>query len=347
MEVSMSPYDPNNEHVEIDWYRIPLNKATLTELNRRSDLKATLQLAGQLGLLTLTGGLAIYGVGRWPWTVIVTLVFTHSTFFHFLLNGFHELCHGNVFRTRVLNEAALKLVSALSLHHYVLFQESHKRHHRYTLHPPYDSEVVLPIRFELVPLLKSVFVNFRSFWIIGDHIRFARGIITHPWHEQLFPESKPDLRRKLVNWSRITLAVHAGIVALSIVLAATVHPRWLLLPVLTTFARWGGRWLNVLLNDTQHVGLSDKVPDFRLCARSIQINPFLGFIYWQMQYHIEHHMYAAVPFYNLPKLSRLIRHELPEPPRGILATWRQIAAIQRRQREDPDYCYVPELPTKA
>lgn len=118
----------------------------------------------------------------------------------------------------------------------------------------------------------------------------------------------------------------------------------MLLPFLTTFARLFGQGLNFLLNATQHVGLSDNVPDFRLCARTFLVNPFFGFLYWQMQYHIEHHMYAAVPFYNLPRLHRLIRHQLPEPTRGIIATWRQIGSILARQKTDPDYTYKPPLP---
>ncbi len=344
----MSASDAQQEHIDIDWYRVPVDKALLNELNQRSDLKASLQTLGHLGLLVLTGGLAIYGVGRWPWPVIVILVFTHSTFFHFLLNAFHELCHNTVFRTRALGDLALRAISLISLHHYVLFQESHRRHHRYTLHAPFDSEVVLPIRFELWPLLRSVFISWRSpSWILGEHWAFARGVIRNPWHQILFSESKPELRRKLVSWSRLTLAAHAALLAGSVALAVAVHPRWLLLPLLTTFARCMGRWLNVLLNDTQHVGLSDNVPDFRLCARSIHVNPFLGFLYWQMQYHIEHHMYAAVPFYNLPRLNRAIRDQLPEPTRGLLATWRHIAAIQKRQKADPDYCFIPALPETA
>lgn len=342
----MSGIKDNSEHLEIDWYRVPIDKETLKELNRRSDFKASLQTLGHLGLLTLTGGTAIYGVGRWPWPLIVVLVFAHATFFHFLLNGFHELCHSTAFRTKWLGEAVLGLFSLLSLNHHVAFRESHRRHHRYTLHAPYDSEVILPIRHALGPVLKSIFVNWRAYWIFRFNWRLATGNIVHPWTRQLFPESKPALRRKLFNWSRICIAFHAAIIVLSMALAAGGHPRWLLLPLLTTFTHFYGRWLNFLLNDTQHVGLSDNVPDFRLCARSIRVNPFLGFLYWQMQYHIEHHMYAGVPFYNLPKLNRLIRDQLPEPPNGLLATWRQIAAILKRQKEEPAYQYRPPLPLR-
>ena len=63
-----------------------------------------------------------------------------------------------------------------------------------------------------------------------------------------------------------------------------------------------------------------------------------------MNYHIEHHMYAAVPCYNLKKLHRVIEHELPPCPHGLIATWKEIAAIQKLQSQDPTYQHVAPLP---
>lgn len=334
----------SGNHLDIDWYRVPVDKDALRKLNERSDLMGLLQSGCHLALLTLTGALAIYGVGRFPGWVVAGIVYMHGTFFHFLLSGFHELCHGTVFKNRWLNDRMLQLYSLISMFHYIEFRQSHRRHHLYTLHAPYDSEVVLPIRHEFWPVVKSVFLDFRGYGILKAHWRYATGHIDHPWNQRLFPENKQELRRQLFNWSRLTLAVHGGICAGSLLLAATGHPRWLLLPLQTTFARFYGRWLNFLLNETQHVGLKDNTPDFRLCCRSVMVNPIFGFLHWQMQYHIEHHMYAAVPFYNLPKLNRLIRNQLPEPPRGVWAAWRQIADILKKQKSDPDYCYLAPLP---
>jgi len=89
------------------------------------------------------------------------------------------------------------------------------------------------------------------------------------------------------------------------------------------------------------------VPDFRLCCRTFTLNPVVRFLYWQMNYHTEHHMYAAVPCYNLKHLHALIRHDLPPCPDGIIAVWREIAAIQLRQEKDPMYKHQPPLPSPA
>ena len=91
----------------------------------------------------------------------------------------------------------------------------------------------------------------------------------------------------------------------------------------------------------------DNVNDFRLCARTIDLNPVLRFFYWQMNYHIEHHMFAALPCYNLGKLHAAIRHDSPAPAPGLYAAWREIAAILRRQKVEPEYQYIPELPARV
>ena len=70
-----------------------------------------------------------------------------------------------------------------------------------------------------------------------------------------------------------------------------------------------------------HAGLRDNVPDFRLCVRSNTLDPISEFLYWSMNWHTEHHMYAGVPCYNLARLYRVIRDDVPEAahPAGIMA----------------------------
>ena len=55
-------------------------------------------------------------------------------------------------------------------------------------------------------------------------------------------------------------------------------------------------------------------------------------------------MYAAAPCYNLPKLHRVIEHELPPSPKGILATWKEINKILKRQKIDPGYQFEAKIP---
>jgi fatty acid desaturase len=118
------------------------------------------------------------------------------------------------------------------------------------------------------------------------------------------------------------------------------------LALVVTGARFYGTWLFSLCNNTQHVGLQDNVPDFRLCCRTIELNPFVRFLSFQMNYHTEHHMYAAVPCYNLHRLHEAIRHEMPPTTRGLVAAWKEVLTILKRQKEEPGYQHVYALPAK-
>ncbi len=329
----------------ISWYRTPLPKEALRELHERSDFLGALQTFGYLGTLLLTGGLTVWSAGRWPWWSTVLLFFGHGTCSAFTINAVHELGHGTVFKTRWLNGFFESLFAFLGWINHKAFDVSHVRHHQYTLHQPDDLEVVLPYKVLLKQFLRTGFVNpLAPFRAIRDTFKRACGRFEGVWSNHLFPESDPEKRRPPIQWARFLLAGHGLILITSITTAILGQPRWLMVPLVTSFWRLTGDWLLMLCNNTQHIGLMDSVADFRLCCRTITLNPVLQFLYWHMNYHIEHHMYAAVPCYRLGKLHRLIRHDLPPTHRGLFSTWRKIAEIQERQETDPAYQFEQPCP---
>jgi fatty acid desaturase len=329
----------NDELGHIRWYRTPLDRETLARLNAKSDARGMVQALGHLGLLLLTGGMALYGFGRWPWWVVVLVVFLHGMIASFAINAVHELTHRSVFRTDWLNLVFARKYAFIGWINFSHFYTSHMRHHQFTLHPPEDLEVVLPIRLMVLDFFKRGFINVAGFLeVFRITFRHAREKFEGEWETALFPESEAEKRRPVIFWARFLLIGHG------LVLAVSLLEGWWLLPVVASLAPFYGGWLFFLCNNTQHIGLQDNVPDFRLCCRTFLLNPAVRFVYWQMNYHIEHHMYAAVPCYNLGKLHRAIEHELPPTPGGIAATWKEIAAIQRRQSREPGYQYAAPLP---
>ena len=323
----------------IKWYRSPLEAADLARLNQRSDLRGLLQCIGFLAVLVCSGGLAWYAVGRTHIIVVLALIYLHGALYAFLVNGFHELCHKSVFKTQSLNILFRNIYSFLGWYNHVSFWASHQAHHRYTLHPPDDLEVVLPVKLTLRSYLQFAFINPRGFYLrMKSVLLMCFGIINSEWEQALFPQDAVEQRRALFNWSRLLLLGHLLIVIVSLYLG------WWMLPILLTLAPFYGGGFQYLLNEAQHIGLTDKVSDYRINTRTILLNPLLGFLYWQMNYHIEHHMYAAVPFYHLAELHELVKDDLPHCPRGITGTWAQIVSILRRQKREPGYQFVPELP---
>ncbi len=340
--MSQTPVADERKPTPVNWYRSPLATEMFKRLHERSDALGLAQALGFLVVLLATGGLAFYSVGRWPVPMVVALVFLHGMVTAFLINGVHELCHNTVFKTPFLNALFMRIFSFLGWINFEMFQVSHARHHRYTLHPPDDLEVVLPIQLMIRHFFLRGFVHPLGAWhTIKDTIRIARGRLRGPWELTLFPSSDPARRKPPIRWARTLLIGHGLILA-----GAAVTGLWML-PVLGTFAPVYGGWLSFLCNGTQHIGLQDNVPDFRLCCRTFTLNPVVQFLYWHMNHHTEHHMYAAVPCYRLGQLHAAIRHDLPPCSHGLVATWKEIVAIQKIQKTNPGYQHVASLPVVA
>ena len=336
----------------ITWYKTPIPAETLQRLRRCSDFKGLLQSLGFLALLCASGTLAAWAILRAAPLFAVAAVLLHGTFWAFLLNAVHELCHNTVFASKWLNAFFLRLFSFLSWNSHVVFWASHRQHHAYTLHPPRDQEVLLPVRLTVRDFLLHSIVNphglvfaiiatFRMAFLSplkdsqkdakAPSKRKAQSSFQGEWMLHLFPENKPKERKRAIWWARCTLLGHTLILGVSLWLGF-----WFI-PLLVSAATFYGGWLLYFLNNTQHIGLKDNVADYRLCARTILLGPILRFLYWHMNYHIEHHMYAAVPCYNLGRLHKAICHDTPRPPRGVIGAWAQIFAILKRQKTDPSY----------
>ena len=323
----------------ITWYRCAVSPRDFKSLHEKSDLLGWLQTGGNLGFLFLTGGTALYSSLHWPLGVTLLLIILHGSLMSFNINAVHELGHNTVYKTKALNAFFEKFFSFFGWTNCEMFDLSHTRHHRYTLHQPDDLEVTLPYKAVLRELLiRGIFNPMGIWWTVSNTWRIANGKFQGDWENKIAPEGSPD-RARVVRWARVMLAGHGSILAVSI-----YFHLWAL-PLLTTFsAGVFGSALQNLCNTTQHIGLQDSISDFRLCCRTFTLNPFVQFLYWHMNYHIEHHMFAAVPCYRLGRLHRLIKHDLPPCPHGIVSTWKEICAIQKLQEKDPTYQHVQPIP---
>ena len=326
---------------DIDWYRSPIDPDLLESLNKRSNFKGLIQGGGHLLICAATGSLCFYiwsQVFTWYWLLLfIPALYLHGTVCHFMVNGVHELVHGTVFRSKWLNQLFVHVMAFIGWTNHYAFWASHSEHHKYTLNQPDDQEVILPTTFKFKDIVLSIFINVLAIKpIFFGTMKTATGDFGGEWGRHVM-EDKPS-HGHTKNWARFILFGHAVIIGLSI-----WQELWIL-PLLLCFTPMYGGLLFFLLNNTQHVGLRDSVNDFRLNSRTILLNPIPRFLYWQMNYHIEHHMYAAVPCYNLHKLHKAIKDDLPPCPNGIVATWFQIIGILHRQKEDPNYAYTQQIP---
>ena len=110
-----------------------------------------------------------------------------------------------------------------------------------------------------------------------------------------------------VMWeARAYAAALVGVIAWAIA-SGTVVP--LLFVGLPSFY---GAWLFMFFAITQHAG-------GKTCSTTVgtlllyYINPVFRFLYLNMNYHLEHHLFPAVPYYNLPALHEEVKAYLPPP----------------------------------
>ena len=355
-ETQHRPLAEVRKSLRIGWYRCPIEPATLRRLMQRSDLQGWLQAGGHLLLFLATGTLTYLLFANGLWLGFALALFAHGTvgaFFKGLAT--HELGHGTVFRSKWLNRAFLRLFGVIAWNNHHIYAVSHTYHHRYTLYPDGDRELVLPQNpmLKLIDLFQLfVFLVWRGHSglipVVVHTVKIASGNFNtsstfgtqdDTWVADIFADL-PKERRKAINWARLTLLFHVCVIAVAIAM------QWWLLPVLVTLTGFLGKGWSLIVGLPMHCGLRDNVPDFRKCVRSITLDPISTFLYWRMNWHTEHHMYAGVPCYNLKKLYREIAADMPRP-RTLAGAWREMRDTWRRQQQDPGYQFDTPVPQRT
>lgn len=346
MSTAYPPLTEVRKKLKIDWYRCPIDREKLRELTTRSDVKGLLQSVGHLALIAATGTLSIVFFERGLWVPFAFTLWFHGIVFTFVPGLVtHELSHATVFKTKWLNELFLRIYSLIgwvNFHHY---KRSHTYHHMYTLHPEGDREVVLPSNPSLKALRLLQLFTFdvqTMIAVIGGTLKLALtgtfgGFFKPEWSNAIFDTGDPRDKQQAVNWARLVVLFHLSVLAVGIATGL-----WML-PVVVSLGTFIGSFWKYFIGMTMHSGLRDNVPDWRKCARTIKLDPFSRFIYWNMNFHAEHHMYAAIPCYNLKKLSKEIAWDMPKP-RSLVEAWKEMRYVHNRQKTEPDYQWDTPVP---
>ena len=76
------------------------------------------------------------------------------------------------------------------------------------------------------------------------------------------------------------------------------------------------------------------------------MNRINRFLYWNMNYHVEHHMFPLVPYHALPALHQAMKDDCPPPYKGIIAAFKELIPAVLLQVKDPTYFVERILPEK-
>jgi fatty acid desaturase len=77
------------------------------------------------------------------------------------------------------------------------------------------------------------------------------------------------------------------------------------------------------------------------------MNPIIRFLYCDMNYHIEHHMFPMVPYHALAELHKEMKKDCPPPSPSLFAALKEVFTALAKQRNDPTYTVLRKLPDGA
>ena len=317
---------------EAEWYQCPVPRATMRRLLERRDGPAIRDSIIWFGLIIGLGALTWH---LWPtWWAALPYLGYAALYASTSDSRWHESSHGTAFKTDWMNNLLYEIASFMVMRESIVWRWSHTRHHSDTIIVGRDPEIVAP----RPPDMKGLALGFINY---GVYPKYFKHILMHSFgkmdeeEKTYIPESEFP---KIFSRARIYVLIYAGVIALSIATGS-------ILPILLIGGcNLFGTWLMPIYGYTQHAGLAENVLDHRLNCRTIYMNPINRFLYWNMNYHVEHHMFPLVPYHNLPKLHEAVKDDMPEPYPSLWVAWKEIIPALFRQVKDPAYYVKRRLP---
>ena len=272
----------------------------MKELMQRRDGPAIRDTIIWLASMVVVGGLACY---LWfsAWSLLLFAIY--GVLYCAAFSRWHECGHGTAFKTRWMSTAVYNLASFMVMRDPTMWRWSHVRHHTDTIivgrdreivamRPPVVARIVLNL-FGLVEVPTEIFSMFVH----------ASGRLSAE-DASYVPESE---RGKIYWTARAWLLIYAGVISVCFAFRSILPALLIGLPLMY------GKWHEAIVGLTQHAGLAENVTDHRLNTRTVYMNPITRFLYWNMNYHLEHHMFPMVPYHRLRDLHEEIKADLPAP----------------------------------
>jgi len=221
----------------------------------------------------------LYGAMGYLWMSVVTFM--------------HDCVHGMLFKADWKNRAFGMFSTVPIIITFVSFREDHLEHHRY------NRSARDPDAFTMGQRGPLDFVLFYAYILLG-------GVLTIIQFSLIYPLQKFDRKQSLIHGFELLLrvVVLAGLCAWTS--SVGVLDRFLevwLVPV----------YFFSLLNSMRFIAEHYETPwneGQLLGTRTILSNRVNSFFWNNINYHIGHHVYPAVPWYNLQKLHAALLPEI-------------------------------------
>jgi MocE subfamily Rieske [2Fe-2S] domain protein len=317
---------------EADWYQCAVPRDVLRSLLERRDGPA---IRDTILWFALIFGSAYAAFALWHTIWFVLPYFIYCALYATTSDSrWHETSHGTAFKTGWMNNLLYEIASFMVMREATIWRWSHNRHHSDTIVVGRDPEIAVP----RPPNFKKILMTFFG---IAGYPKYFKQIVLHSLgrisaEERTFiPDSEFS---KIYIRARIYLGIYAAVLSLAILTRSV-------LPLLFVgFPNLFGTWLMVVYGMTQHAGLAENVLDHRLNCRTVYMNVVNRYLYWNMNYHVEHHMFPLVPYHALHRLHLAIKDDCPAPYASLVAAWSEIIPALLKQAKDPAYTVKRQLP---
>lgn len=261
------------------------------------------------------GALIAAALTWWTWWVVVPCVFLIGTRQHALFVLAHESAHYRLFEQRGLNDFAGRVCATLQGLSMRTYRVIHRLHHN-NLYTELDPDTALHGGYPRgkAYLVKKLLKDLSGFTAWKTYAYFLGGAPALNTQTKVtirpLDDTSQKLRREAGADRNAVVLFHAALLA---------------------FFAWNGYlveylvlWILPLVTVVQAIlrlraiaehGATTDFSSPLTAARTNRVPAWLGWLLFphNVNYHIEHHLYASVPQYNLPRLHR----ELEQ--RGLLS----------------------------
>jgi fatty acid desaturase len=227
---------------------------------------------------------------RWPvWPVFIAGIVVIAISVQAMGTLMHEALHGNLFRSTVFDRWVGFVLGVPTFFSASAYKVTHLNHHRHT-----RTERDLDEFSYACHTHRQYVVLFYASFLVGSILyMFAVPV-------KACAMTSPDNRRRIVAEYSLMFLAYATAVSFAVVMR---HAEWLfwywLAPISVAVVLSNIRAL------AEHMGTTGA-GEAMLKTRTVTSNGLVSFLMLNLNYHLEHHLFPAVPWYNLPKIHQLL-----------------------------------------
>jgi fatty acid desaturase len=321
-------WDPFKEwhHANISWIKVDISKEDMKKFTERNNLKGLIQTFSFLLIIAITASFSYYAFTTHNWILLAVGLYLHGMIYGHFGAGIHELTHNTVFESKFLNKAAVMIFGLLYWPYNPYFYRiSHVHyHHQYTLHQNSDGEdtpnyvelnkmTIFSLFFRALHIKPFIQCVGRLFTLkpLSKNWRM-RGYQLDKWEKFILEKATEKERKEVNQFTVFSLIFHVLFVT-----ACILSGYWFLAVLITLAPFYGPGAHGFMCGIHQHACCEANNPDFRKSCGDAILDPISSILYWHMEYHTEHHMFAGIPCYNLKKFSKFVADQMPKKEYAI------------------------------